>query len=255
VIRLTGSDALAVRASKRLKSDELLVPALGATILRKHLDDVPLWRGDHVAVKQLMEDFACYLYLPRLAGPTVVVNVIRDGLMLLTWEQDAFAYAESYDEVAARYRGLRGGQNVTILDHSAPGLLVKPDVARRQLDAEAPPGTEGAGTTTERGGSSTSGTATGTGSTTTMTPPGPVAEPKPRRFYGSVALDPTRVGRDASRIAEEVIAHIAGLTGAQVTVTLEIEATVPDGTPEHVVRVVTENSRTLRFTSHGFERE
>jgi hypothetical protein len=62
-------------------------------------------------------------------------------------------------------------------------------------------------------------------------------------------------GRDAGRIAEEVIAHIAGLTGSQVTVTLEIEATVPDGAPEQVVRIVTENSRTLRFTSHGFETE
>jgi hypothetical protein len=254
-IRLSGSDALAVRASKRLRSDELLVPALGATILRKHLDDVPLWRGDHVAVKQLVEDFACYLYLPRLAGPTALVNAIHDGLVLLTWDQDAFAYAESYDEVAARYRGLRAGQNISILDHDVPGLLVKPDVARRQFDSEAPLGTVGTGSTTEQGGSSTDGTTMGVGGTTTMTLPGPVAEPNPQRFYGSVVLDPTRVGRDASRIAEEVIAHIAGLTGAQVTVTLEIEATVPDGAPEHVVRIVTENSRTLRFTSHGFERE
>ena len=70
-----------------------------------------------------------------------------------------------------------------------------------------------------------------------------------------MALDATRVGRDAGRIAEEVIALIAGLTGAQVTVTLEIEATVPDGAPEHVVRVVTENSRTLTFTSQGYETE
>jgi hypothetical protein len=37
--------------------------------------------------------------------------------------------------------------------------------------------------------------------------------------------------------------------------TLEIEATVPDGVPENVVRTVTENSRTLKFTSHGFEKE
>jgi hypothetical protein len=36
-------------------------------------------------------------------------------------------------------------------------------------------------------------------------------------------------------------------------VTLEIEAEVPDGAPEHVVRTVTENSRTLKFESHGFE--
>jgi predicted AAA+ superfamily ATPase len=254
-IRLSGSDALAVRASRKLRSDELLVTALGTTILRKHLDDVPLWRGDHVAIRQLVEDFACYLYLPRLAEPAVLVNAIRDGLALLTWEEDAFAYAESYDEVAVRYRGLRGGQNVSILDHDAPGLLVKPDVARRQLDAETPSETGRTGTTIEGGGSATDGTATAGGGMTTAIPPRPTAAPKPRRFHGSVALDPTRVGRDASRIAEEVIAHIAALTGAQVTVTLEIEATVPDGTPENVVRIVTENSRTLKFTSQGFETE
>ena len=40
-----------------------------------------------------------------------------------------------------------------------------------------------------------------------------------------------------------------------MTVTLEIEATIPAGAPEHVVRIVTENSRTLKFTSQGFETE
>ena len=47
---------------------------------------------------------------------------------------------------------------------------------------------------------------------------------RPKRFYGAVILDATRVGRDASRIADEVIAHLAGLVGANVKVTLEIEA-------------------------------
>jgi hypothetical protein len=56
-------------------------------------------------------------------------------------------------------------------------------------------------------------------------------------------------------IADEVIAHLAGLVGATVTVTLEIEAEVPTGAPDHVVRTVTENGRTLKFTSQGFERE
>ncbi len=32
---------------------------------RMELDRVPLWRGSHVAVKQLIEDFGRYLYLPR----------------------------------------------------------------------------------------------------------------------------------------------------------------------------------------------
>ena len=89
-------------------------------------------------VKQLVEDFARYLYLPRLAGPEVLVQAIRDGVALLTWQSDTFAYAESYDEGAGRYRGLRGGQIVSLTPESA-GLLVKPDLARRQMDAETPP--------------------------------------------------------------------------------------------------------------------
>jgi hypothetical protein len=38
-------------------------------------------------------------------------------------------------------------------------------------------------------------------------------------------------------------------------VTLEIQAELPDGAPDHVVRTVTENSRALRLESYGFEEE
>ena len=38
------------------------------------------------------------------------------------------------------------------------------------------------------------------------------------------------------QIAEEVVSHLTGLIGAKVEVTLEIEAEIPDGAPEHVVR-------------------
>jgi hypothetical protein len=79
--------------------------------------------------------------------------------------------------------------------------------------------------------------------------------PTPWRYPGTVTLDPARVGRDASRIADELITHLTGLVGASVTVTLEIEAHVPAGVPDNVVRIVTENGRTLKFTSQGFEAE
>ena len=69
------------------------------------------------------------------------------------------------------------------------------------------------------------------------------------------ALIPQRVGRDASRIADEVLVHLVGLVGSQVRVTLEIEVTIPGGAPDQVVRTVTENGRTLKFTDNGFEME
>jgi hypothetical protein len=82
----------------------------------------------------------------------------------------------------------------------------------------------------------------------------PTPAPALRRFHGTVQLDPARVGRDASRIADEVIAHLAGQVGAEVSVTLEIEANLPAGASDQIVRTVTENSRTLKFTTHGFEK-
>jgi len=38
-------------------------------------------------------------------------------------------------------------------------------------------------------------------------------------------------------------------------VTLQVEAEVPGGVLDHVVRTVTENARTLKFTAQGGEEE
>ncbi len=243
--RLTGQDSLAVRASKKLKNDELLVTSFGSARLRMELDRVPLWRGDHVAIRQLVEDFGRYLYLPRVRGPEVLMGAIRDGFSLLTWEKDSFAYAESYDEGEGRYRGLRGGQQVSVVDSDAAGLLVKSEIARKQIDAETrpepTPPVDGPGPVPPKPGPERPST--------------PPEAAKPKRFHASVELDPTRVGRDAGRIADEVISHLSGLVGANVKVTLEIEAEIPNGAPDSVVRTVTENARTLKFKNRGFEKE
>ena len=130
--RLQGQDPLAVRAAKKLKNDGLLITQYAGTLLRLELDRVPLWRGDHVSLKQLAEDFALYLYLPRLTDAEVLLGAIRDGVGLLTWQQETFAYAEGWDAEQQRYRGLRAGQigSVTLEGES---VLVKPEVAARQL--------------------------------------------------------------------------------------------------------------------------
>jgi len=254
-VRLNGQDALAVRAAKKLRTDGLLVTVLAGTSLRIELDRVPLWRGDHVAVAQLVDDFARYLYLPRLKNPSVLVGAVRDGLACLIWGRDSFAYADSYDDVAGRYRGLRAAEHVSIPETDPPGLLVKPEVACRQLEAERPvAGAQGA--EAERPNLGAGGTApTGVDGPAATGPASQQPSPKPRRFHGSAVLDATRAGRDAGRIAEEIIAHLTALPRAEVRVTLEIEATIPEGAPENVVRTVTENSRTLKLSSHGFERE
>jgi predicted AAA+ superfamily ATPase len=243
-IRLSGQDALAERASKKLKNDELLVTNFAASRLRMEMDRVPLWRGNHVAIRQLVDDFGRYLYLPRLQTSLVLINAIRSGLSLLTWEQDAFAYAESFDEPANRYRGLQSAVQISVTADDT-GLLVKPEAARQQINQETAPSAPVA-----------SDTPTSPTPGPTASPSGPPPPARPKRYHGTVNLDPTRVGRDAGRIADEVITHLAGLVGSSVRVTLEIEAGIPSGAPDNVVRTVTENSRTLKFAPNsGFETE
>ena len=75
------------------------------------------------------------------------------------------------------------------------------------------------------------------------------------RFHGSVQVDPLRLGRDAARIAEEIVQHLTGLVGSNVEITIEIQADLAEGAGEKLVRDVTENCRTLRFTDFGFEED
>lgn len=251
--RLTGPDPLAVRASKKLRNDELLITSFAPSRLRLELDAIPLWRGDHVSIKQLVEDFARYTYLPRLKNPEVLLQAIRDGLSLPSWAQDSFAYAESYDSAAGRYRGLR--VQSAPADPDSTALLVQPAVAAKQLAAEAAPAPT-ASTPTAIPTAGTSPTSASPTPTVGRSPqPTAPAAKKLTRFHGTVTLDTLRAGRDAGRIADEVIAHLSSLPGATVTITLEIAAQLPNGTPEQVVRTVTENSRTLKFESFGFEEE
>jgi hypothetical protein len=247
-LRLSGTEPLAARASKKLRNDELLITNLAASRLRMELDRIPLWRGDNVATRQVVDDFARYLYLPRVQGPEILTNAMVDGIQLLTWSKDSFAYADSLDEKESRYRGLRCGQILTISASEPTGLLVRPDVAAKQQEAErppAPPGSPGGPGAPPPGGGPTAG----------GSPPGAPAPQSPKRFHGSVMLEATRVGRDAGRIADEVISHLTALVSSDVKVTLEIEAHVPNGVPESTVRTVTENSRTLKFDTQGFEKE
>jgi predicted AAA+ superfamily ATPase len=242
--RQQGQDPLAVRVSKKLKNEELLMVQLGGIRLRHELDRIPLWRGDHVGIKQLLDDFATYLYLPRLRSEEVLIDAIGDGVGSLTWETDTFAYAEAWDEKNKRYKGLVAGQRARVLAENDT-VVVKPDVAARQMKAEAPPelppGPEPPGP--------------GPGPID-VHPPGPeIIEEIARRFHGAVRLDPLRMSRDVGSIADEVVQHLTSLIGSDIQVTLEIQATIPDGVPEKTIRDVTENCRTLKFDDYGFEEE
>jgi predicted AAA+ superfamily ATPase len=270
-----GQGLLASTASSLLHTEELLIPRLAGLRLRQELDRIPLWRGNHVAIKELSENVARYIYLPRLKQQEVLAEAIRDGVKSESWRKDTFAYAEGWDEEQQRYRNLRAGEPVSVV-LEGQALLVKSEVAEAQFAAEqaeleakrreqeekanaynntihtqTPP-------VRERGGFAPVGNGAPVTNPNGNTPPTtnkPVETQQTQRFNGSVQINPRLMGSEAGRIMEEVVKHLTSLTGAKVKVTLEIEAELPSGAPEHVVRTVKENSNTLRFQIAEFHEE
>ncbi len=244
-VKVQGQEALAVKASRKLIAEEMLITAFAGTRLRHELDRIPLWHDDDIGVRALWELFAQYVYLPRLRDQSVFVGAVQSGVGSLTWNPDTFAYAEGYDEQAGRYLSLVGGQHCTvILDSSS--RLVKPDVAAKQVSEEAKArGQEGAAKEAD-------GRETDT-SETTGTPAPPPSRVVLRRFHGSVSLDPVRANKEIAEIVDSVVQHLIGQ--GEVELRLEVDAKMPEGVPDNVVRTVNENAKVLKFRSFGFEEE
>jgi hypothetical protein len=189
----------------------------------------------------------------KLAGQTTVLRegktaVVEPGVWHDWWNASDRQHARVRVEVTPGERFAHMIETIFgVATESSTALLVRPEVAKQQQAAEVPSSdpTEAPHTPKKPDG--------GAQPDDSPTSLQPCAAPK--RFHGSVELDPTRVGRDAGRVADEVIAHLAGLVGAAVKVTLDIAAEIPSGAPDQVVRTVTENGRTLKFKSQGFEEE
>ena len=90
----------------------------------------------HVGVKQRVDDFSKYLYLTRVKNAQVILDAIQDGVARLTWKHDTFAYPDSHDSAANRYRGLETGRRPNVQLNSE-SVVVKPDVASVQIEKEA----------------------------------------------------------------------------------------------------------------------
>lgn len=243
-VRVSGDGPLPVRTAKKLVQEELLLSKMAGVRLRMDLDE-HLWRDrDHVSLGELAEWFPRYLYLPRVTSRRTLEGAIQDGARLLSVD-DAFAVADRYDGEEGRYLGLRiaRGAPEALTDAT---VLVKPEVAGQQQAAADDT----------------------TGTTDDPAPPPAVVGPEPGPgnggnpvvtvqeptvFVGSVGLDPMRIGKEAGKIAEEVVQHLSTLPGARARVQVEIHVEVPGGIGEKVARTVTENATTLGFDHASFE--
>ncbi len=260
--RLQGQDSPIIRASRKAVYEGDLLATYAATNLRLEALDKFLWRDtNHIDLKRLWEYLTKYLYLPRLKNQSVLLEAVRDGVASTIWA-DNFAYGSSLDESKGKYLGLQAGTGIDP-SISPQSLLVKPEVAQQQFDADAAAQAAKTlktdGPPAVLGDKPTDGDTPARGSGENATKDGEqdgargTQAPILRRFYGNVEIDAMRINRDAPAIANEIIQHLTALNGATVKITLEIEAEIPEGVPDDVARTVTENCRTLKFNTQSFE--
>jgi predicted AAA+ superfamily ATPase len=224
----------------------------------------------HISTQELWETLSKYLYLPRLKNSDVLLASFKQGASATNWGE-YFAYAEGYDEAKQRYIGLKVGEliNPSLSNHA---LFVKPDVARKQIEADDQAKREEE-ERKQREEEEREKELRGEQETDRpekvndrnperyrVTPPSPTPTPTPppqtKRFFGSITLeDIHRLSREVGQVSENVIAHLAKQPGATVKISIEIEADLPEGINESDRRSVTENCNTLKFKQHSFDAE
>ncbi|MEQ1672135.1 MAG: DUF499 domain-containing protein, partial [Hyphomicrobium sp.] len=239
--KVPAQDGLLARASKKLVSDEGLLPELGPTRLDRDLQKY-IWNGKaHLSLKDLWEYLNRYTYLPRLKSQAVLVKTVQAAIGGML--PGPFAYAERWDEKSGVYQGLaieRAVNAAVVIDSDS--IIIKPDVAETHRLAlvqptSTPPSDDSAGI----------GGATPSSSPSDRTPHVPPAEKKPTRFIGTVMISSERPARDIHQIVEAIVEQLTTIPGSEVSLKLEIDAEVPSGLDRAKVRTLIENANTLGF--------
>ncbi len=243
------SESLAERVSRRLGNDGDLSTRQAAATIRLAIGKVPqIWKDGHVSLGALWGLYSQYPYMPRLRDRKVLDEGIVD--MPMIWHTDAFGLATGYDEAAGRYIGLWTPEDKGAAPVATDTLLlVRPDVAVKQREAEsepkATPEEQLKALIEENGGAAP------------LDPNAPKVDivfTKPKtRFFGSKTLNPEKFVLDFKNITDEVIANLRSVDGTELVVRIEIEASNPLGFDDSKVRTVSENARTLKFDQSGFE--
>jgi len=236
--KVPAQDGLLARASKKLASDEGLLPELGPARLDRELQKY-IWNGKaHLSLKDLWEYLNRYIYLPRVKDRNVLVKSVRASVGAMV--PGPFAYAERWDEKNDRYIGLavQNAANAPIVIDS-DSVIVKPEVAEQHLLK-----TQALVTPDVLTSPVVAPEVTGLRPGPTVVQP---VERDPTRFIGTVMISADRPAHEMRQIVEAIVEQLTTLPGSEVTLRLEIDAEVPSGLDRSKVRTLLENANTLGF--------
>ena len=237
----------------KLKEEEWVIQEWSPVFLKQLLNQYYFKDGNSdVPTRRIFNDFASYLYLPRLVDERTLKATIEQGIM----SEDFFAYAQGKE--TGKYLGLTLGGHASVGINEV-SLLVESNAAKAVKAAAIP-----AGAPLHAGLPTASQGAIGPGiATTTRTQPmtGSATSTQTRqpelktRFFAIKDLNTLRASKEFHTILEEVILRLTERHTTSVAVTLEIHATDDSGFEEALQRTLTENCRTLAFKAADFSRE
>ena len=244
---------MCAKGRKKMLQNEAVVERWAPALLRMELDNL-LWKE----APTLLSSPCGITCAPTATCAARKRRCLEDAIRTGLNSTEYFAYAAGFD--GTRYIDLKFNQPVHSIDQS--GYLVKVDRAQAQLAAETAP-SSGERLDPRRpavvdrptpigGGAGGYPGTQGGGEDEVSDGPAPSA-PQNTSFFLSTRLDDTRIGRDVQQLMQEVINHLINTDGCEVEIRLEGTARTPQGFSPQIVRVVSENSRTLKVEDFGFE--
>ncbi len=229
--RATSQGHIGQRVSRKLVSEEKLIPTYGGVRVRMDLDRHGLWSDrQDISVGDLWSMYARFPYMPRLTSEGVLANAISNGTANLNWAQETFGYAETHD--GTTWRGVQTAEHVA---PAVSGLIIHPDQVPTPKPPDADP-TQGEPSPV-------------TGAKPHGKPSATTAEPAITQYYAHFNLDTVRGIRQLGDIFESVLAHL----GPEVELSLELRATNQAGYNDATQRTVSENAKSLGAKSSEFE--
>ena len=273
----SGTQSLAERVGKKLSSSDQLITEFGAAILgaTMHGELGMLWESrDDITVGELWQHFTRYPYMPRLVRRDVLDNAIEGLLDAVLVDAEKLAIAAAKDAETGRYRDLivppsGVDRNLQITDST---LLVDWDLAHRQQEEDRAAAERAKTQSSEPGetvvgfvsggyrDSSNSqvvgvsgavGNQSGTSGADTSERKTSQVEAALVRYFGTVKIKADRYSRDFNTISAEVIDRLIG-AGADVEITIDIQASKSAGFNESEMRTIRENAQVLKFNNSDF---
>ena len=197
-----------------------------------------IWNDNsHLLTSDLIDYHCRYIYMQRLSSDK---DVLKHTILSSISQAEAgpFAYAECFDKDTNKYLGIviENGMNTSVA-LTNESVINRPSKVAENHRPE-------------------------TNTNPSENPPDPISVPPinpteedseknqpvlPKKFKGTINLDPERPARDMGRIVDAIIEQLTNIPGAEVNLTLDIYAEIPNGIDRNKERTLTENANTLGF--------